>query len=170
MPLNIDILQILLHAFNFLILAGGLVLILYKPVKKFLDERHDYYEEREAEIKKQTEENERLRVEYEEKLMAAKEEIAQMRLDAEKEVTDNSKVTLHEAREKAQAIIVAAEAEAEERKEHILDSAQTEIGELVVAATQKLLSDTVTPERNTELYDEFIRLADQTIADKRATK
>ena len=67
-------------------------------------------------------------------------------------------------------IILAAEQEAEDRKEHILDSAQTEIGELVVAATQKLLSDTVTPERNTELYDEFIRLADKTIADKRAAK
>lgn len=170
MPLNIDILQILLHAFNFLILAGGLVLILYKPVKKFLDERHDYYESKEAEIKEKTEENERLRAEYEAKLAEAKEEIAQMRLDAEKEVADTTKASLSEAREKAQAIILAAEQEAEDRKEHILDSAQTEIGELVVAATQKLLSDTVTPERNTELYDEFIRLADKTIADKRAAK
>ena len=77
---------------------------------------------------------------------------------------------MEKAKETAKLIVAAAEKEAEDRKEHILDSAQTEIGELVVAATQKLLSDTVTPERNTELYDEFIRLADKTIADKRAAK
>ncbi len=170
MPLNIDFLQILLHAFNFLILAGGLVLILYKPVKKFLDERNDYYEAKEAEIKERAEENERLREEYESKLMKAQEEIAELRISAEKDISDNSKAILQEAKEKAQDIIVSAEREAEDRKEHILDSAQTEIGELVVAATQKLLSDTVTPERNTELYDEFIRLADKTIADKRLAK
>ena len=41
-----------------------------------------------------------------------------------------------------------------------LDAAQTEIGELVISAAQKLLSDTVTPERDRELYDAFIRLAE----------
>ena len=53
-----------------------------------------------------------------------------------------------------------AETEAENRKQHILDAAQTEIGELVISAAQKLLSDTVTPERDRELYDAFIRLAE----------
>ena len=75
--------------------------------------------------------------------------------------------TLKEAHQKADAIVRTAEQEAEKRKEHILDSAQTEIGELVLAATQKLLSDTVTPERNIALYDEFIRLADEKIAEER---
>ena len=71
------------------------------------------------------------------------------------------------AHDKANAIISAAESEAERRKEAILDSAQTEISELVLSATQKLLSDTVTPERNSALYDEFIRRTDKTVADKR---
>lgn len=38
-PLNIDWQQILLHLFNFLILAGGLYLLLYKPVKAFMEKR-----------------------------------------------------------------------------------------------------------------------------------
>ena len=33
-PLNVDWQQILLHLFNFIILFGGLWLLLYKPVKK----------------------------------------------------------------------------------------------------------------------------------------
>ena len=36
MPLNIDWQQILLHLLNFVILAGGLYFLLYKPVKNFM--------------------------------------------------------------------------------------------------------------------------------------
>ena len=168
MPLNIDLLQILLHAFNFLILAGGLTLILFKPVEKFLNERKEYYENAEKEITEAREQNEKLKEEYDTKLKEAKEQIAEMRISAEKEIADISKASLEKAKETAKLIVAAAEKEAEDRKEQILDSAQTEIGELVVSATQKLLSDTVTPERNSALYDEFIRLADKTVADKRA--
>lgn len=170
MPLNIDLLQILLHAFNFLILAGGLTLILFKPVEKFLNGRREYFENAEKEINDARKQNEKLKEEYETKLKEANEQIAEMRISAEKEIADTSKASLEKAKETAKFIVAAAEQEAEDRKEHILDSAQAEIGELVVSATQKLLSDTVTPERNSELYDEFIRLADKAIADKRALK
>ena len=33
MPLNIDIVQVLLHMLNFVILAGDLTLILFNPVR-----------------------------------------------------------------------------------------------------------------------------------------
>lgn len=170
MPLNIDLLQILLHILNFLILAGGLTFLLFKPVSKFLEERQKHFEAAQREIDENNAQNEQLRIEYETKISAANEQITEMRIAAEKESADVSKATIERAKEKANAIISAAEKEAEDRKEHILDSAQTEIGELVITATQKLLSDTVTPERNSALYDEFIRLADKTIADKRASK
>ena len=39
LPLNIDFQQILLHLLNFVILAGGLYLLLYKPVNKFITEK-----------------------------------------------------------------------------------------------------------------------------------
>ena len=42
-PLNIDWQQILLHLLNFVILAGGLYLLLYKPVKTFMEKRQQYY-------------------------------------------------------------------------------------------------------------------------------
>lgn len=38
-PLNVDWQQILLHLFNFIILFGGLWLLLYKPVKNFMAKR-----------------------------------------------------------------------------------------------------------------------------------
>ena len=160
MPLNIDFLQILLHMLNFVILAGGLTFLLFKPVNRFLDERSAQFAEAEKKNREAAEENEKLRASYEEKLRDAEAEIAERRKSAEKESADISAQYLKEAREKASLIIRAAENEAEERKEHILEAAQAEIGELVVSATHKLLSSTVTPERDSALYDEFIRLAE----------
>lgn len=168
MPLNIDLLQILLHMLNFVILAGGLSFLLFKPVSRFLEQRREQFAEAEKKNRESAEENERIRAEYERRIQDADTEISERRKAAEKEWADISAQYIKEAKEKASAIITAAEQEAEDRKEHILESAQTEIGELVVAATQKLLSDTVTSERNSTLYDEFIRLAEDTVAEKRS--
>lgn len=161
MPLNIDLLQILLHIFNFLILFGGLTLLLYKPVNKFLEERKNYYKEKEESIKAAADENSAIQAKYEKLIKDTDEEIAEMKLKAEKEIADISKDSLSKAEKKAASIISAAEKEAESRKEHILDSVQTEIGEIVVTATQKLLSDTADPKVDSALYDEFIRLTDK---------
>lgn len=168
MPLNIDFLQIFLHMLNFVILAGGLSFLVYKPVCKFLEERRVYFEEMERKNKEALAENEKIRSEYEEKLRAADAEIAERKKNVEKEWAETSARYIEESKVKATAIIVAAEKEAEERKEHILESAQTEIGELVIEATQKLLSDTVTPERNSALYDEFIRVAGKKVTEVRS--
>ena len=148
MPLNIDIVQILLHMLNFVILAGGLTLLLFKPVKKFMADRKQYFEDKEKES---------LKAEYEQKLSNVDAEIEEMRLNAKNETATAAKEYINNAQEKASAIISEAEQQAEERKDHILDSAQTEIGELVVEATQKLLESNATPQKTHELYDEFIK-------------
>ena len=168
MPLNIDFLQILLHMLNFVILAGGLTFLLFKPVNRFLDQRREQFAQAERKNIESAEENEKLRAEYEQKLRDADAEIAERKKSAEKECADVSAQYIKEAREKAARIILKAENEAEERKSHILESAQAEIGELVVSATHKLLSDTANPEQDSALYDEFIRLAEDSVARERA--
>ena len=52
-PLNIDIQQILLHFMNFAILFLVLYFVLYKPVKKFMAKREEYY----AQMDKDAQEN-----------------------------------------------------------------------------------------------------------------
>lgn len=168
MPLNIDVLQILLHMLNLVILAGGLSFLLFRPVSRFLEQRRAQFAEAERRNRESAQENERLRAEYEQKLGEADEEISARKKIAEKEWAEVSARYISEAKEKAAAIVLAAEAEAERRKEQILESAQTEISELVVSATQKMLSDTVTPESDRALYDAFIRTVDGTVAGMRA--
>ena len=63
-PLNIDWQQILLHLFNFLILFGGLYLLLYRPVKAFMDKRTAYYADMDAEAKRKLADAERQEKQY----------------------------------------------------------------------------------------------------------
>ena len=91
MPLNIDFVQILLHMLNFVILAGGLSLILFKPVQKFMKEREERFKKAKEENEKAAEENAALKAEYETKLRDAEHEIQQLRLTAEQDAADAAK-------------------------------------------------------------------------------
>ena len=164
--LGIDIVQILLHMLNLVILVGGLTLLLYQPVTKFLEERRAHFEAMEEQSAAAKEESDRLQAAYAHHLEAAEAEIAERRLAAERESADVAKGYIDAAKEKAAAILAAAESEAETRRAQILDSTQTEIGELVLAATQKLLSDTADEARTRALYDEFLRLAEDAAAER----
>ena len=53
-------------------------------------------------------------------------------------------------------LLMVAEAEAEARKSQILESAHTEISELVLSAAQKLVEGTEEEDRTHELYDAFL--------------
>lgn len=164
--LSIDIVQILLHMLNFVILAGGLTLLLYKPVMKFLAERKAHFEALEEQSVAAKEESERLQEAYATRISDAEAEIAALRQKAEREGAALAKSYIDEAKEKSAAIVAAAENAAEMRRAQILDSAQTEIGELVLEATQKLLSDTADEQRTRALYDEFLRRAEAEAAER----
>ena len=159
MPLNIDLTQVLLHMLNLVILVGGLTLILYRPVARFLRDRRAHFEELERDTAEKAAKAERLQTEYEEKLREADKRLSEDRAKAERETAENASRTMEEARAKADALLKEAEAEAEARKAQVLESAQTEIGEMVLAATQKLLGDNASPAGDKALYDEFIRRA-----------
>lgn len=161
MPLNIDLVQILLHMLNLVILIGALTLILYRPLARFLQAREDGFAQREREAADKEKACEALKAEYEEKLRAAERDAAEQRLQAERESAKISGRYISEAKAKADAIVAAAEKEAEGIKAHVLESAQTEIGELVLSATQKLLGEENSPERDSALYEDFLRVTGQ---------
>ncbi|MBP5289167.1 MAG: ATP synthase F0 subunit B [Clostridia bacterium] len=166
MPLNIDLTQVLLHMLNLVILVGGLALILYKPVAKFLRDRRTHFQELERTTAEAEREAREMKAEYEEKFREADRVLKENRAAAEREIAESTARYMEEAKNKADAILRSAEAEAEARKAHVLEAAQTEIGEMVLSAAQKLLSDTASPEGDAALYDAFIRQAEREIPDK----
>ena len=68
MPLNIDFQQICLHLLNFAILFTGLYLILYKPVKDFMNKRQEHYKDMEKKADDNKAEAEELKKSYEERI------------------------------------------------------------------------------------------------------
>ena len=75
--LGIDIQQILLHLLNFVILFTGLYVLLYGPVKKFMDSRIEEYKKQDDEAEEKLKNAEKLEAEYKEKLAGADAEIAE---------------------------------------------------------------------------------------------
>ena len=117
MPLNIDWQQILLHLLNFVILFAGLWLLLYKPVRKFMQKRREEYENKDAETERKKSEAEQLRAQYEQKLADADAEIEAKRLDAKKEMDAYAALRKNAAQEEADAIVKKAHENAARERE-----------------------------------------------------
>lgn len=155
MPLNISGLQILLHLFNFAILAGGLYLLLYKPVKKFMDHRKAYFQEMADQAEDKLRQAESFNAQYKQKLDAAEEEIRAFRAKAEKAAQEAAQQQLDAARAQASKIYTDAQESARRERERILTGAQEELKELAVSATEKLLI-----ESKGDPFDQFLKLAE----------
>lgn len=139
MPLNIDWQQILLHMLNFVILAGGLYFILYKPVKSFMAKREQHYKEMNDAAETNRAEAAALRKATQEKYDAAVDEIVHMRTKASDEIEAEKQRLLGEARAEARRILETAGKTAEMRSKKALADSNDEIRAIAMEAVQKLL-------------------------------
>ena len=138
-PLNIDWQQILLHLLNFAILAGGLYLLLFKPVKAFMEKRESYYQNMDSEAKQKLQDAEALKDSYTRQLDSAAQEIAQKKADAQKAIEASRSEQLKAAKDEADRILQAARANTEREHDKMLSDAQKEMADLAVTAAEKLL-------------------------------
>lgn len=162
MPLNIDWQQILLHLLNFVILFAALYFLLYKPVKNFMDKRVEYYKNLDDETKKKLAEAETARKDYTEKLNAADEEIKKNKELSRKKLDEMSSLKLEEARAESAKIVAEAQERAKKEYDRIISDAQTEISDMIVNATEKL----VLGESTSEAYDQFLNAAERGDSDE----
>ena len=138
-PLNIDWQQILLHLFNFAILAAGLYILLYKPVKDFMSKRTEYYAQMNADAENKLEHSAALEKEHQAQLEKVDDELRQKKELAAKELETAKHAELQAAHTEAEKIISDAKVTAQTEYDKILASAQEEIGELAAAAAERLL-------------------------------
>ena len=139
-PLNIDWQQILLHLFNFSILVGGLYLLLFKPVKNFMDKRAKHYQDMEnaaAEREKATRE---LEASMQQRQAALDAELDEKRAAAAKEAEAYAQQQRDAAREQADKLVAAARENAENDRKKIVAEANREAVSIAEAAMEKLLA------------------------------
>lgn len=155
MPLNIDWQQILLHLFNLVLLFGILYFLLYKPVSDFMDKRAEAY----VRTKRETEETLAAAKEKDdalkEKLAASETLCTEMKAAAQREAEEEKEKIVEKARREAEAIKSEAVILAKKEKEEIVNSAQKELAASALAAAKKLVSDSTS-----ESYDSFLAQAE----------
>lgn len=159
MPLNIDWQQILLHVFNFLILATGLSLLLFKPVRKFMREREEKYKKSAEEHAKRKEEIAELDRQREEKLAGLDGEMDAKRRELISRSEKEGKKIVTDAEERARAIIADGKTRAEQERAAYMAQASDEIAKMVVQSAEKLLVVGSTPENDSALYDSYLKTA-----------
>ncbi len=153
-PLNIDLQQILLHLFNFVILAGGLYLLLYRPVKDFMAKREAHYQEMAQQTEEALRHAEELEAARQQRLDSVDQELRERRVVATQEINRAADDRLAEAERQAQEIISDAREAARREHDKILDQAQKELVDLAFAAAEKVA-------RGSADYDRFLDLAER---------
>ncbi len=162
MPLGIDFAQILLHLLNVVILFGGLYLLLYSPVKKFIKKREDYYRGLDEQAKEKLEDAEKSKAEYQEKISNLGSELAEKRTKAEDELEKYRLDKKAAAEKEAAEILASAEKKAEAEKESIISGAREELTNIIEEATKKVTLD----DNIDTAYDTFFAEAERSIKDE----
>lgn len=139
LPLNIDWQQILLHLFNFAVLSLGLYLLLYKPVKNFMDKRAEDIAKQAEDAKSKLSEAEALKLEYEKRLEDAEKEAADIKAKAFEQAQLTADARLKDVEKQKEKIISDAKAAAQRQKEKVLEESKQEIIELAAQMAEKVL-------------------------------
>lgn len=158
-PLNIDWQQILLHLFNFAILTGGLYLLLYRPVKQFMEQRETYYQSIHQEAQQVKAQAAQMKAEYQEKLSQVDAEIAQKRSAAEQELDQLRARQIAEAKQEAEEILTKAQESAQQEQSEMIAKASKELVDVAVSAAEKIALGA-----DGDPYEQFLRLVERRTA------
>ncbi len=157
LPLGIDLIKILLHLLNFLILFVALTFLLYKPIIKFIHKRQD-------DIKKQLDDNanlkkeaENLKEEYQSLLKNADAEIEEKQKTAEKNANALANETLNDAKLKSEEIIKNAIEYAELEKQRIATEMKENISDIAINIAKEILDKDIKKEDNERIIDECLK-------------
>ncbi len=156
LPLGLDGIKILLHLLNFAILMAGLTLLLYKPVLKFINGRREL-------IRKQLEENERLKTEAEEKYNTYKTKLDNINADlelkksnADKEIEAKREAVVNEATKKAKEMLKKAEQDCAQERINAFNNLRHELADAAVEIAGVILEREVSKEENAKIIDRCI--------------
>ena len=147
-PLNIDWQQILLHFFNFSILVGGLYLLLFKPVKDFMDKRVKHYADMESAAQEREKHTADLEAAMKQREAAFDAELEEKRAAAAKEAEAF-------AQQQADKLLAAARENAENDRKKIVAEANREAVSIAEDAMEKLLAA-----QTARAYDSFVNAAE----------
>jgi F-type H+-transporting ATPase subunit b len=152
--------QVLLAQFvNFAILFGLLSVLLYKPMRRMLDERSNRIKEsmeQAEQIKEQiTNTEEQVKLQMEAARREGQEILAQAAQMGER-LKEEAKA---EARQEAEVIVARARTEIERERDQAIDEVKREFVDLAITAAEKVVHESLDREKHRRLIEEVLEQA-----------
>lgn len=151
------LIQIGIQLFNACVLAVALSLILYKPVRDFLQKRRDNIKARLDRAEEDMAKAQKLITQYEAKLWHIDRERMEILTDARKQASEKSKQIIEEAKEEAETIKERAAAEIENERENIKEDLKLYIIEVAAGMAGKYVAHTIDQDTRDRLLAETLR-------------
>ncbi|MCD8146413.1 MAG: ATP synthase F0 subunit B [Clostridiales bacterium] len=154
--LRVDI-GLLWTAINLVVLYVLMQRFLFKPVHKILEQRQAQVDQSLADAEAAKAQALALEQQHSDSLTGIEEEKQRILQEARQQANQEYARIVADANTTAEGIVQTAQTQAKAQKRDILQKAQGEITEIVVAATAKVAY--ASAEHDSDLYDEFLKKA-----------
>lgn len=144
---------------NLIVLYILMKKFLFGPIINVIDKRKEMIDRQFEDAKKQEDEANGLKEQYENALKSAKEESLKIVEQAKQEAADRTDRSAKEAQAQADAILAKAKEDIAAERENAMRQVQGEVASLAMDAASKIIGKGQSAEENSALYDEFLRKA-----------
>ncbi len=142
---------------NLVILFLFLRKLLFKPVKKMIDDRQKEIDDLYADAEQKRVDAQTDKAAYEEKLRHAEEESEQILRNAQRRALLREEEILREADETARRTLKRADEQVELEKRRAVNEVKDEVGGMAVEIASAILSRDVKAEEHSAMIDDFLR-------------
>lgn len=153
--MGLDPITVLQHIINFVLLCVLLRLILYKPVKKFLDARRDKIAADQQKTQQDLEEAEELHKKYDVALREADAEASKRVKDSVAQARQEAESILEHARSEAQDMLAKARADIERERKQAISDMRNDLATMAVEMASQVLAREVSVKDNQDIIDNF---------------
>lgn len=155
--LNLDPGMMIWAWITFLVLLGVLYKVAWKPILATIDKREQTIQGSLDSAKLAQEEAEQLLLKHQELIHSADEEAAKL-IRENRELAEKSKQEIiAQAKISAQEILERAKADIEREKDAALLTLRTEVADLAIAATKKIIGESLDEAKQREVVESFIK-------------
>lgn len=160
--ISVNIWHIVISLANLVILFLILKKLLFKPVKKIVDQRQKEIESEYKKAEKTQAEADAIKAEWEGKMATAEAEADKIISDAVERADSRNEVMLYESREKADQIIRKAKADIERERKDARETIKKEIVDVSQALSEQIIGREINMDDHRDLIDRAIdRIGEQ---------
>lgn len=139
-PLNLNLIEVLIHLVNLTILILVVRFLLYKPIKKFMVKRSEEFKKQSDEREQKLSEANQLKDDYEKLLAQTKQDVLQITENTAKSAQLQAGEIIGEAKQKAAQIIKQADAEIQQKNKEEIGKIKSSISNLAYAMASEVLN------------------------------